>query len=76
MLEYAIKHAIMAEWGKDMKKKIFAFAIMFLVSGFVFSGTFGNKEKRAVRSFLSGGEYIEYVGDDDESTFIKAPIRG
>ena len=36
MLEYAIKHAIMAEWRKDMKKKIFAFAIMFLVSGFVF----------------------------------------
>ena len=45
---------------------------MFLVSGFVFSGTFGNKEKRAVRSFLSEGDYIEYIGDDGESTFIKA----
>ena len=55
-----------------MKKKISAFVIMLLFSGFVFSGTFGDREKRAVRSFLSGGEYIEYVGDDDENTFIKA----
>ena len=55
-----------------MKKKISAFVIMLLVSGFVFSGTFGDREKRAVRSFLSGGDYIEYVGDDDESIFIKA----
>ncbi|MBR6079086.1 MAG: hypothetical protein IKP60_02880 [Treponema sp.] len=54
------------------------FCICNYVSGlwFCFSGTFGNKEKRAVRSFLSEGDYIEYIGDDGESTFIKASIRG
>ena len=56
-----------------MKKKISAFVIMLLFSGFVFSGTFGDREKRAVRSFLSGGEYIEYVGEGEEEEGVIYP---